>query len=77
MSKSEIVAEMNALIAEHAEAIKAICQSYNLDMKFVTVIAHNPDKPELYTIVSEESDAQLIETAKLLARSSHAFIVNK
>lgn len=76
MSKAELMANMNAEIAEHAEAVKVICQRYGLDMPFVTIIAHDPARPELYTIVSEETDAQLVKTASLLARNSHAFIIN-
>ena len=74
--KPEIAWTMNAEIAEHAESIKEICQAYGLNMRYVTIIAHDPGFPELYTIVSEETDEQLAETAKLLTKNAHAFIVN-
>ena len=68
---------MNARIAEHAEDVKMICREYGLEIPFVTIIAHDPAKPELYTIVSEETDQQLADTANLLRRNAHAFVLNQ
>lgn len=64
----ELLREIKNLIAEHCIEIEDLCRSYGLKMTQITVIARNPDEPEMYSITTNESDLGLLAVCDLIQK---------